>query len=151
MQYFVAGRMSKISIANDHAGLYLKKEIVELLKKLGHTVTDHGCHTDASVDYPDFAKLVAHDVASGKADRGILICGTGIGMAITANKIKGIRAANVSDVFSALMTRKHNDANILCLGARVVGSGLAVLITETFLATDYEGGRHQKRVDKIEL
>lgn len=142
--------MSKISIANDHAGLYLKNEIVELLKKLGHTVTDHGCHTDASVDYPDFAKLVAHDVASGKADRGILICGTGIGMAITANKIKGIRAASLTDIYSTLMARKHNDLNVCCLGARVLGEGMAAVIVETFLNTEFEGGRHAGRVNKME-
>ncbi len=142
--------MSKISIANDHTGLVLKQEIVEVLKKMGHEVADHGCYSALSVDYPDFAKLVARDVQGKTCDFGILICGTGIGMAITANKFKGVRAASLTDVYSTLMARKHNDLNVLCLGSRVLGAGLAALIVETFLATEFEGGRHVARVGKIE-
>lgn len=142
--------MEKIAIANDHAGLHLKRDIVTLLKSLGYEPIDHGCHTAENVDYPDYAALVAHDVQEGKTSRGILICGTGVGMAITANKFPGVRAASLVDEYSTLMARKHNNLNVLCLGSRVIGTGTAALIVETFLQTPFEGGRHEKRVEKIE-
>jgi ribose 5-phosphate isomerase B len=142
--------MSKIAIACDHAGVALKLEVIAYLKALGHEAVDHGANEGERVDYPDYAKLVAADVAEQKADRGILICGTGIGMALTACKFKGIRAASVIDIYSTEMTRKHNDLNVLCLGARVVGAGLALRIVDAFLHTEFEGGRHLKRVEKIE-
>jgi ribose 5-phosphate isomerase B len=143
-------KMEKIAIASDHAGLHLKMDIVTLLKSLGYEPIDHGCHTSESVDYPDYAALVARDVQSGKTPRGILICGTGIGMAITANKFSGVRAASLVDEYSTLMARKHNNLNVLCLGSRVIGTGTAALIVETFLKTPFEAGRHEKRVEKME-
>lgn len=138
-----------VAIGADHAGFALKQEVILFLKKLNHDVIDHGCHNSDRVDYPDFAAAVVQDVQKGTATRGILICGTGIGMAITANKFKGIRAASVVDAYSVLMTRKHNDLNVLCLGARVIGLGTAEMLIETFLKTEFEGARHQARLDKI--
>lgn len=137
-------------MASDHAGLTLKNHLKQYLKGLGYDVIDHGCETQASVDYPDFAKLVAYDVQKGAVWRGILICGTGIGMALAANRFSQVRAASITDVFSAKMARAHNDLNLLCLGGRVVGIGLAEEIVKMFLATEFEGGRHQKRLEKIE-
>lgn len=139
----------KIAMASDHAGYKLKTYVAELLRKLGHEVMDHGSHDETRVDYPDYAVLVARDVAAGNCDYGILICGTGIGMAMTANKIKGVRAATLVDEYSTIMARKHNDANVLCMGGRVLGPGLAALITETFLTTEFEGNRHAARIEKI--
>jgi ribose 5-phosphate isomerase B len=140
----------KIAIGADHAGYELKEEVRRGLEEAGHEVRDLGTHSETSVDYPDFAVAVARAVASGEADRGILICGTGIGMAITANRVRGVRAASCSDCYSARMARAHNDANVLTFGARVVGPGLAGELVRAFLETGFEGGRHERRVEKIE-
>jgi len=129
--------------------LTLKQTVINLIALEGHTYEDFGTHDNRPVDYPDVAGRVAEAVASGKFDCGILTCGTGIGMSIAANKVKGIRAAVCHDTFSARMARQHNAANILCLGSMVLGPGLAEDIVKTYLATTFEGGRHQKRVDKI--
>lgn len=139
----------KIAIGADHGGFNLKKDIVGLLEELGHEYKDFGTHSVESIDYPDVAIPVAEAVAAGEFDRGILICGTGIGIGIAANKVKGIRAALVHDSFSAKATRQHNDSNIMTLGERVVGPGLALDLVETWLDTSFEGGRHSKRVDKM--
>lgn len=139
----------KVAISSDHGGNNLRKEIMALLDELNIEYEDFGPKTDESVDYPDYALPVAEAVASGKFDRGILICGTGIGMSITANKVKGIRCALVHDVFSAKATRCHNDSNVLAMGERVIGPGLAREIVQTWLNTDFEGGRHERRVKKI--
>ena len=140
--------MSKILIASDHGGYNLKNEIINHLKNKGYEIVDYGCHNTDSCDYPIFAKLVANDVVKS-GDKGILVCGTGIGMSIAANKIIGIRASHCTDTFSARMTRKHNDSNILCLGERITGKGLALDIVDIWLNTEFEGGRHQKRIDMI--
>ena len=140
----------KVAIACDHAALKLKNDVIEKLGKEGYEVEDFGIYEQKSVDYPDYALPVAEAVASGKADKGILICGTGIGMSIAANKVKGIRCALCSDTFSAHATREHNDANILAFGERVVGEGLAMDIVDTFLKTPFSGDdRHVKRIAKI--
>ncbi|WP_214826095.1 ribose 5-phosphate isomerase B [Exiguobacterium algae] len=139
----------KIAIGADHGGFNLKKEIVTLLEELGHEYKDFGTHSADSIDYPDVAIPVAEAVAAGEFDRGILICGTGIGIGIAANKVKGIRAALVHDSFSAKATRQHNDSNIMTMGERVIGPGLAVDLVATWLETDFEGGRHSNRVDKM--
>ncbi|KDN58211.1 MAG: ribose 5-phosphate isomerase B [Exiguobacterium sp.] len=139
----------KIAIGADHGGFNLKKDIVGLLEELGHEYKDFGTHSAESIDYPDVAIPVAEAVAAGEFDRGILICGTGIGIGIAANKVKGIRAALVHDSFSAKATRQHNDSNIMTLGERVVGPGLALDLVETWLDTSFEGGRHSNRVDKM--
>lgn len=138
-----------VAIGSDHAGFSLKKEVETALKDLGVTYEDFGSFNEDSCDYADFAKPVAQQVANGSYDRGILICGTGIGMSMTANKVNGIRCALVHDCFSAKATRQHNDANILAMGERVVGPGLAKEIVRTWFDTDFEGGRHQRRIDKI--
>jgi ribose 5-phosphate isomerase B len=138
-----------IAIGSDHAGYELKETIKELLKSMGVEFKDFGTTSTESTDYPDYAHAVAQAVNSGQADRGILVCGTGIGMAITANKHQGIRAANVESIASAKLSREHNDANILALGARITPPDLAKEIVKIFLATKFEGGRHQRRVDKI--
>lgn len=140
----------KVIIASDHGGFNLKNSIVRKLQDTGVDITDFGPDSDASVDYPDFARPVAEKVASGEYDRGILICGTGIGMSITANKVKNIRCALVHDTFSAKATRAHNDSNMLAMGERVIGPGLADDIVDIWLDTEYEGGRHERRVCKIE-
>ena len=139
----------KIAIGSDHGGFSVKEIAKPHLEKLGYEVIDFGTNTPDSCHYPIYAEKVARAVASGEVDKGILICGTGIGMSIAANKIPGIRAAAVSDCFTAKATRQHNDSNILCLGERTVGPGLALLLMETFLTTEFEGGRHQTRVDMI--
>jgi ribose 5-phosphate isomerase B len=141
----------RIAIGSDHAGLELKTEILSLLKDLGHEYIDYGTDTPASVDYPDYGEKVSYDVAKGKVDRGILICGTGIGMSIVANKFPFVRAALCNDLFSAKMSRLHNDANILIMGGRIVGRDLAKEIVRTWLETPFEGGRHQDRLKKITL
>lgn len=138
-----------IAISSDHGGNNLRKEIITLLNELGHTYQDFGPQTSDSVDYPDYAKPVSEGVANGTFDRGILICGTGIGMSIAANKVKGIRCALVHDVFSAKATRGHNDSNILAMGERVIGGGLAREIVQTWLEGEFEGGRHERRVEKL--
>lgn len=138
-----------IAIGCDHGGFELKTHIIKHLEESEIQVFDFGTYSEDSCDYPDIAEKVAKAVANGEYERGILICGTGIGISIAANKVKGIRAALCSDVYSAKMTRKHNDANILCLGGRVTGRELAFMICDTFLSEEFEGGRHQKRIDKI--
>ena len=139
----------KIAISSDHGGNRLRQEIMELLSELGLEYEDFGPGSDESVDYPDYAKPVADGVASGQFDRGILICGTGIGMSIAANKVKGIRCALVHDVFSAKATRGHNDSNILAMGERVIGPGLAREVATAWLDTSFEGGRHERRIAKL--
>lgn len=140
----------KIVIASDHAGFELKQGIVQFLKDQKIPFEDLGPQNTESVDYPDYAALVASLVSKNKADRGILICGTGMGMCMTANKFSGVRAATVADLFTAEMVRKHNDANVLCLGARVTKPDLARDIVKTFLTTEFERERHERRVKKIE-
>ncbi|OXZ28452.1 ribose 5-phosphate isomerase B [Finegoldia magna] len=139
----------KIAIAADHGGFELKDSMVEYIKSLGNEVMDLGTNSADSVDYPDYAKKVCEEIQQGNSDLGILICGTGIGMSLAANKFEGIRAACVSDIYSAKMSRNHNNANVLCIGARVVGDEVAKLIIKTFLENEFEAGRHQRRVDKI--
>ncbi|MBR3266817.1 MAG: ribose 5-phosphate isomerase B, partial [Bacilli bacterium] len=136
----------KISLGSDHAGFELKEAIKKHLIEKGHEVLDEGTYSADSVDYPIFAEKAAKDVTSGKAEYGILCCGSAEGISIAANKIPGIRAACCSDTFSARFTRMHNDANALCFGGRVVGAGLAVDMVDLFLDTEFEGGRHQKRI-----
>ena len=138
-----------IALANDHAGVALKEEIKKLLDSRGLAYKDLGTNTTDSVDYPIYGEAAARAVASGECDRAIIICGTGLGISMAANKVRGIRAAVCTDCFMAEMARRHNNANILALGARVVGGGLALKIAETFLDTEFEGGRHQRRVDLI--
>lgn len=139
-----------IAIGADHGGFRLKAKIIEYLRGKNLEFKDFGTFDEESCDYPDVAKDVAKNVASKNFYKGILICGTGIGISIAANKFKGIRAALCSDTFSAKMSRAHNDSNILCLGQRVIGEGLALEIVEAWLNTEFEGGRHKIRVDKIE-
>lgn len=140
-----------IGIGCDHGGYELKQEIIKYLQANGYAYTDFGCDSTAAVDYPVYGKKVAHAVAEGTCEKGILICGTGIGISITANKVKGVRAALCTDCFCAEATRQHNDANVLCLGGRVVGAGLAVKIVDTFLNTPFSGDeRHVKRISQIE-
>jgi ribose 5-phosphate isomerase B len=139
----------KISLGADHAGYELKNQIKEHLQHKGISVQDEGTNSPDSVDYPDFARLVAHDVAQQRADLGILVCGSGIGMAITANKVEGIRAANVSSEYEAQMSREHNNANVLALGARILNPDQARAIVDKWLATKFAGGRHERRVEKI--
>ncbi len=144
--------MKKIAIASDHAGVDLKKEVISFLKSNysgKFEVLDMGPHNGDSVDYPDYASKVAESVSKDEVGRGILICGTGIGMSITANKFSGVRATLVHDSDTAKMSREHNDSNILVLGARVLSSGEAKKIVEIWLTTNFEGGRHQRRLDKI--
>lgn len=135
-----------IAIGSDHAGVEFKEAVIKVLRALGHDVADMGTNSKDSVHYPDFAKKVADAVADGKAERGVLICGTGIGMSMAANRNPKIRAALCNDVFLAKMSRLHNDANILCMGARVIGPGLAEEIIRTFFATPFEAGRHEIRI-----
>ena len=140
----------KLAIGCDHAGFALKGAVIEHLRALGHNVTDCGTYSAESCDYPDYAAAVCEKIVSGEAERGILVCGTGIGMSIAANKVRGIRAACCSDTFSARFTRLHNDANVLCFGARVVGEGLALDLVDLFVETPYENtGNHPRRVAKI--
>jgi ribose 5-phosphate isomerase B len=139
----------KVAIASDHRGHHLKDKVIALLKVKGHEVDDEGPSTDESVDYPDFAALVATKVSEGSADRGILICGTGIGMAITANKFPGVRAAPCVDEVTAELSRRHNDANVLCLSGDLLSSRVAERLVEIWLDTAFEGGRHKRRVEKI--
>jgi len=139
----------RLAVGSDHAGLSLKTALVEHLRAQGHEVDDVGTHDNRSTDYPDYAAQVAHRVADGRAERGLLVCGTGLGMAIAANKVRGVRAVTVSDTFSAHASREHNDANVLCLGERVVGGGLARDILDTWMRASFEGGRHSGRLAKI--
>lgn len=139
----------KIALGCDHGGYELKEFVKTVLERLGHTYEDFGCYSKESCDYPDFGEAAARAVAEGKCDRGIVICTTGIGISIAANKVKGIRCALCTDPYVAEMTRRHNDANMLAMGAGVVGPNLAERIVEAFLTTEFEGGRHQRRVDLI--
>lgn len=140
----------RVVVAADHAGFRLKDDLAAHLRGLGHEVEDLGVHAATSVDYPDFAHALATRLVSGAAERGVLVCGTGVGMAIAANRHPGVRAVNCSDTFTARNARGHNDANVLTLGERVVGVGLAKDILDVWLTTSFEGGRHQGRVAKIE-
>lgn len=141
----------KVAIGSDHGGLDLKETVISVLKGLQIEVEDMGTHDKSSCDYPDFAQKVANGVVAGTHDKGVLICGTGIGMSIAANKVPGIRAALCNEIFSAKMARAHNDANIMCIGARVVGPSVAEEIVKAFFTTEHEGGRHAGRVAKIHL
>jgi ribose 5-phosphate isomerase B len=141
----------RIGIGCDHAGLELKNEVVKLLAGLGVDCADYGTHTPESVDYPDFGEKVSLAVSSGEIERGILICGTGIGMSIVANKFPRIRASLCNDLFTAQMSRRHNDANILVLGGRIVGKDLAKEIVRTWVNTPFDGERHSNRLRKITL
>ena len=139
----------KIALACDHGGLNLKNEIKKYLTENGYECEDFGTDSLDSCDYPDFALPAAEAVACGKCDKGILICSTGIGVSMVANKVPGVRCAHCHDTYCAQFTRLHNDANVLAMGEKIVGVGYALKIVETFLTTDFEGGRHQRRVDKI--
>ena len=141
--------MKKIVMASDHAGFDLKSTLVEQLKNDGYDVEDAGTYSKDSCDYPVFAEKACRYMLDGKAELCILVCGTGIGMSMAANKVKGIRAACCSDTYSAKYTRLHNDANVLCMGARVVGEGLAYEIAKVFLETEFEGGKHLRRINLI--
>lgn len=138
-----------IAMGCDHGGFALMQQVKAYLDEKGVAYTDLGCYSEASVDYPDIAKKVCAEVVEGRCEKALLFCGTGIGISMAANKVKGIRAAACSDWFSAKFTRLHNDANALCLGGRVVGPGLACEMVDVFLNTEFEGGRHQARIDKI--
>jgi ribose 5-phosphate isomerase B len=139
-----------IALGSDHVGLVLKEEIKKLLDEKKLEYIDLGCFTAERTDYPVYAEKVAGAVAKGEAEKGLLFCGTGVGISIAANKVAGIRAVVCSDCYSAMLSRKHNNTNILALGSRVVGAELAKMITEIWLSTEFEGGRHQKRVEMIE-
>lgn len=139
----------RLALGSDHAGLHLKSALSEHLRAQGHAVEDLGTHNTQSCDYPDFAVAVGRAVVEGRAELGILCCGTGQGMAMTANRVPGVRAAVCGDSFSARATRAHNDANVLCLGERVVGVGLALDITDAFVGAAFEGGRHARRIAKF--
>lgn len=138
-----------IVVGSDHAGPAVKDQIKQHLTELGHTVTDVGTNSTDSTDYPDYAAQAARLVVNGEVDLGVLICGTGVGIGISANKVHGIRCAICSEPYSAVMARRHNNANMLAMGARVVGTDLALMIVDSFLAGQFEGGRHQRRIDKI--
>ena len=139
----------KIAVACDHGGLQLKRALVRYLTSKGHEVIDFGTDTEESCDYPDYALPAAEAVAAVRCERGILVCGTGIGVSLVANKVPGIRCAHCHDTYSAKYTRLHNDANMLAFGQRVIGEGLMEEIVDVFLSTDFEGGRHQRRLDKL--
>ena len=140
----------RIAIGADHAGVILKEHLRARLAEAGHELRDFGAHSAESVDYPDYAALVAGAVAGGSAERGILVCGSGIGMAIAANRVRGVRAAACVDLYSARLCRQHNDANVLALGSRIVAPPLAEALAEVFLTTTFEGGRHARRVAKLD-
>ena len=139
----------KIAIGNDHTGVELKQELINHLKNNGHVVEDFGTQSTDRTDYPLYAEKVCKALVAGEFDRGVLICGTGVGMSITANKFHGIRAVVCTEPYSALMSKKHNNTNVLCLGSRVLGIELAFMILDDWLAADFEGGRHQQRLDII--
>ena len=139
----------KIVIGSDHGGIHLKEVLKQHLAERGIEFLDAGTYTEESCDYPDIALKVCQKITTGNAERGILVCGTGIGMSMAANKVKGIRAALCGDVFSATMSREHNNANVVCLGERVLGAGLATCILDAWLDTEFAGGRHERRVNKI--
>ena len=139
----------RVSIGSDHRGFHLKEQITEYLRRNGHEVEDEGARSTESADYPDFAKLVARKVSEGKVDRGVLICGTGIGMAITANKYHNVRAATCTDEVTAEISRRHNDLNVLCLSADMLSPRTVERMVDVWMTTPFEGGRHQRRVEKI--
>lgn len=139
----------KIAVGADHAGFKQKQYLLEELRRQGYEVIDMGTYSEEPVDYPDEAREVSQAVHNGQAERGILVCGTGLGMSIAANKVPGIRAVVVHDEYTAIVSRSHNDANVLCLGGRVLDPDHALRLAELWLKTKYEGGRHQKRIDKI--
>lgn len=140
----------KISIGADHAGIEVHDALVKALKEQGYDITDYGTHSHDAVDYPDYAHPVAKDVANGKADYGILVCSSGIGMSIAANKVKGVRAALVYNEDAASRARRHNNANVLCMGQTYVNPNEAITLADIFLKTNFEGGRHERRVEKLE-
>ncbi len=142
--------MSLIAIGCDHVGFELKTHIIEHLQKKGYSIKDFGAHNTERTDYPIFAKAVANAVAEKECEKGILICGTGVGISIAANKVRGIRAVVCSEPYSALLSREHNDTNILALGSRVVGCNLALMIVDAWLSGEFEGGRHQSRINMLE-
>lgn len=142
--------MVKIAVGCDHAGLALKQELADILEQSGHEVSDLGTHSDDRVDYPDFGAAVGRAIANQEADLGVCVCGSGIGIAMAANKIPGVRAATLYDVTSARLSRQHNNANIACFGARLIGSETAKQALTTFLETDFEGGRHKPRIKKLD-
>jgi ribose 5-phosphate isomerase B len=139
----------KLAIASDHAGVELKEEIKKFLLELGYSFDDFGSDGFESVDYPDYAKIVAEKVSNGEYERGILLCGSGVGMAIVANKFPHVRAVQANDIYTAIMSKKHNDANILALAGRITGKELAKEIVKAWLETPFEGGRHERRIRKI--
>jgi ribose 5-phosphate isomerase B len=139
----------RVAIASDHRGFHFKEQVIALLKSLGHEVVDDGPPSESAVDYPDFAALVAKKVSSGEVERGILICGTGIGMAISANKFCGVRAAACADEVTAELSRRHNDLNVLCLSGDLLSSRTIERVVDVWMKTEFEGGRHQRRVQKI--
>lgn len=147
-QYPGANAM-KVAVASDHRGYHLKEKVIALLKSKGHDVVDDGPATDESVDYPDFAALVASKVSANSVDRGVLICGTGLGMAIAANKFPRVRAAACVDEVTAELSRRHNDVNVLCLSGDLLSSRSTERLVEIWMSTEFEGGRHQRRLDKI--
>lgn len=138
-----------LAIGSDHGGYELKQAVMKHLAERGMEYRDYGTYSSESCDYPDFGEAVGRAVASGECERGIVICGTGIGISIAANKVRGVRCALCGDCYSAEMTRRHNDANILAMGARVLGEGLALKIVDTFLDTGFDGGRHTRRIEKL--
>lgn len=142
--------MSTIAIGCDHVGFELKNHIIDHLQSKGYSIKDFGAHSNERTDYPIFGKAVARALISGECEKGILICGTGVGISIAANKVKGIRAVVCSEPYSALLSRQHNNTNILAIGSRVVGKDLALMIVDEWLSGEYEGGRHQKRIDMLE-
>ena len=139
----------KSALGCDHGGYDLKQHVIEVLEGLGHEIEDFGCHSKESCDYPDFGAAAARAVAEGSCDRGIVICTTGIGISITANKVKGVRCAHCADCLQAEMTRRHNDANMMAIGAGFTGPNMAERMVEVFLSTEFEGGRHARRVEKM--
>jgi ribose 5-phosphate isomerase B len=138
-----------IGIGSDHGGFELKEEMRKFLEENGYQVKDFGTHSKESVDYPDYGRIVGEAVVAGEVDKGVVICGTGIGISISANKVKGVRAALCGDVYSARMSREHNDANVIAMGGRVLGVDLAKEILSTYLKSEFQGGRHERRVNKI--
>ena len=141
----------KIAICSDHGGFELKMRLIPFIESMGHEVSDFGCYSEASVDYPDFAFPMAEAVARGEFERGVAICGTGIGVSICCNKVKGIRCALCGDMLSAELTRRHNDSNVLAMGGRIIGVETAKAIVNAWLATGFDGGRHARRIGKISL
>ncbi len=140
----------RIAVGSDHAGFTMKQELAEHLRELGHEVVDCGAHSTERVDYPDFGAAVGREVAAGRADGGVCVCGSGIGIGIAANKIRGARAATVHDATSARLARQHNDANIICFGERLIGATVAVDALDAWLSASFEGGRHTARVAKLD-